>query len=124
MWRPPRSTRTDTRFPFPALFRSDFYSSCRFSLNLTLQDMFRTGYSPSVRLFEAAAFGSPIISDPWAGLESLFMPEAEILIAENSDDVLRALLDIPETRRLAIAAAGRSRDMAEHSSERLAAGLG
>src|SRR3546814_11443550 len=71
--------------------------------------MVRTGYSPSVRLFEAAACGSPIISDPWAGLEGLFMPEAEILIAENSGDILRALLDIPETRRLAIAAAGRSR---------------
>src|SRR3546814_7765989 len=83
--------------------------------------MVRTGYSPSVRLFEAAACGSPIISDPWAGLEGLFMPEAEILIAENSGDILRALLDIPETRRLAIAAAGRSRVLAEHSSERRAA---
>src|SRR3546814_16726922 len=75
--------------------------------------MVRTGYSPSVRLFEAAACGSPIISDPWAGLESLFMPEAAILIAENTDDALRALLDIPETRRLALAAGGRSRALAE-----------
>src|SRR3546814_9577247 len=84
----------------PPAAHADFYSSCRFSLNLTRQDMVRTGYSPSVRLFEAAACGSPIISDPWAGLEGLFMPEAEILIAENSGDILRALLDIPETRRL------------------------
>src|SRR3546814_12545127 len=51
------------------------------------------------------------------------MPEAEILIAENSGDILRALLDIPETRLLAIAAAGRSRALAEHSSERRAAEL-
>src|SRR3546814_9609511 len=55
----------------PPAAHADFYSSCRFSLNLTRQDMVRTGYSPSVRLFEAAACGSPIISDPWAGLEGL-----------------------------------------------------
>src|SRR3546814_16608778 len=61
----------------PPAAHADFYSSCRFSLNLTRQDMVRTGYSPSVRLFEAAACGSPIISDPWAGLEGLFIPEAE-----------------------------------------------
>src|SRR3546814_12085966 len=85
--------------------------------------MVRLCYSTRVVLVEASDCVSPIISDPWAGLESLFMPEAEILIAENSDDVLRALLDIPETRRLAIAAAGRSRVLAEHSSERRAAEL-
>src|SRR3546814_5087178 len=80
--------------------------------------MVRTGYSPSVRLFEAAACGSPIISDPWDGLEGLFMPEAEIMIAENSGDIMRALLEIPETSRLAIEAAGSSRVMEENSSER------
>src|SRR3546814_1924649 len=41
----------------PPAAHADFYSSCRFSLNLTRQDMVRTGYSPSVRLSEAAACG-------------------------------------------------------------------
>src|SRR3546814_15873466 len=84
----------------PPAAHADFSSSCRFSLNLTRQDMVRTGYPPSVRLFAAAACGSSIISVPWAGLESLFMREAEILIAENRASVLRAILDIPETRRV------------------------
>src|SRR5207253_6090561 len=40
-----------------------FYSAQRFTLNLTRAAMLRAGYSPSVRLFEAAACGTPIISD-------------------------------------------------------------
>lgn len=42
------------------------------TLNLTRTDMIKAGYSPSVRLFEAAACGMPIISDYWLGLETLF----------------------------------------------------
>ena len=45
-----------------------FYCRQRFTLNVTRADMIRTGWSPSVRLFEAAACGTPIISDRWEGL--------------------------------------------------------
>ena len=51
--------------------------------------MVRTGWSPSVRLFEAAACGTPIISDRWAGLEEL-LPEMPP-IADSADDVVDAL---------------------------------
>ena len=51
-----------------------FYSSCRWTLNVTRQDMIAAGWSPSVRLFEAAACGTPILSDRWAGLDTLFEP--------------------------------------------------
>ena len=44
-----------------------FYNRQRFTLNVTRADMIRAGWSPSVRLFEAAACGTPIISDRWAG---------------------------------------------------------
>jgi spore maturation protein CgeB len=40
-----------------------FYSRQRFTLNVTRADMIAAGWSPSVRLFEAAACGTPIISD-------------------------------------------------------------
>ena len=40
------------------------------------------GWSPSVRLFEAAAIGTPIVSDAWPGLDAFFVPGKEILIAE------------------------------------------
>ena len=102
---------------------ADFYSACRFSLNVTRADMVRAGYSPSVRLFEAAACGSPIISDRWAGLDGVFAPGAEILIADEAGQVLAALLDMPETRRLAMAEAARQRVAKEHGSDKRAAEL-
>ena len=75
---------------------ADFYAGCRFTLNVTRADMALAGFSPSVRLFEAAACGSPIISDRWAGIETLFAPGREILLAESPDDVLQALLEMSE----------------------------
>ncbi|MGN6104293.1 MAG: CgeB family protein, partial [Kofleriaceae bacterium] len=58
-----------------------FYNEMAFTLNVTRADMVAAGWSPSVRLFEAAACGVPIISDPWDGLDELFEPRTEILIA-------------------------------------------
>ncbi len=66
-----------------------FYNEQRFTLNLTRADMVKSGHSPSVRLFEAAACGVPIISDPWSGLEALFVPGVEIMLATQSDDTPR-----------------------------------
>ncbi len=70
----------------PAKHR-EFYNSQRFTLNVTRQDMIKAGYSPSVRLFEAAACGLPIISDYWDGLDHFFVPGQEILIAKNAAQV-------------------------------------
>jgi spore maturation protein CgeB len=92
-----------------------FYSSARFALNVTRQDMVRAGHSPSVRLFEAAACGSAIISDRWAGIESVLSPPDEIVIADDTTDVLRALA-MPEPDRCALAAAGRQRVLSAHTA--------
>lgn len=74
-----------------------FYSRQRFTLNVTRADMIEAGWSPSVRLFEAAACGTPIISDRWRGLGDL-LPEGEaICIADRPVDVIAALND--DTRR-------------------------
>src|SRR5690606_29120136 len=54
----PRNVERITRLP-PAEHRR-FYRSQRFTLNVTRRDMVRAGWSPSVRLFEAAACGTPI----------------------------------------------------------------
>ncbi len=45
--------------------------------------MVRAGWSPSVRLFEAAACGVPIISDYWPGLEEFFEPGRDIVVGET-----------------------------------------
>jgi len=93
-----------------------FYSSSRFTLNVTRRDMVMAGYSPSVRLFEAAACGVAIISDNWPGLSSFFQPGQEILLPVGPEDVVHYLTELsePETRRIGEAA--QARVLAEHTS--------
>ncbi|HXR61364.1 MAG TPA: glycosyltransferase [Solirubrobacterales bacterium] len=95
-----------------------FYASQRFTLNVTRAEMRAAGWSPSVRLFEAAACGVPVISDRWDGLDRLFTPGEEILIADDAEDVLRLLAETGEDRRLALAERARARVLAEHTAER------
>lgn len=97
-----------------------FYSSQKFTLNLTRDAMKRAGYSPSVRLFEAGACGVPIVSDSWAGLDTLFRPGKEILLAETADDMLRYLHEMSDGDRREIGAAARVRILAEHTPEKRA----
>ncbi len=93
-----------------------FYAASRFTLNVTRRDMIDAGYSPSVRLFEAGACGCPVLSDGWDGLDTLFVPGREIVICENTADVLLAL-DMPEAARRNMAKAARARILAEHTGE-------
>ena len=93
-----------------------FYTSQRFTLNLTRADMVRAGYSPSVRLFEAAACAVPIISDSWRGLDDFFLPGAEILISGSGQQTARILTEISDRERMAIGARARSRVAAEHTA--------
>jgi spore maturation protein CgeB len=100
-----------------------FYNAQHFTLNLTRADMIAAGFSPSVRLFEAAACGTPIISDCWDGIETLFEPGREILIAESSSDVLEWIRDVPESERQALGERARVRVLAEHTAAHRAAEL-
>lgn len=96
-----------------------FYNKQRFTLNVTRRDMISAGYSPSVRLFEAGACGTPIISDFWHGLDALFDVGREILIADNQKEVLQHL-QMPEQERLEMGMRLRERVMKEHTSVRRA----
>ena len=100
-----------------------FYNNQRFTLNVTRSAMIRAGYSPSVRLFEAAACATPIITDAWTGLSTFFEPGVEILIATSSDDVLRFLVDLSESRRLALGRRARQRVLREHTARHRAGEL-
>ena len=100
-----------------------FYNSQRFTLNVTRADMIRAGYSPSVRLFEAAACGTPIISDRFLGLDTIFEFGTEILIADRSDDILRYLQEIPENERIAIGDRACTRVLSQHTAAHRAAQL-
>lgn len=99
----------------PAQHRA-FYNAQRFTLNVTRADMIAAGYSPSVRLFEAAACGTPIISDHWEGLDTLFEPGVEILVAHDGHDVLGYLHDLPEEARRDVGARARERVRRGHTA--------
>lgn len=99
-----------------------FYCAQRFTLNVTRAEMVRAGWSPSVRLFEAAACGVPVISDAWEGLDAFFEPGREILIAHSAEDVEEHVA-LDEGTRRAIGARARRRVLAEHTAERRAAEL-
>jgi spore maturation protein CgeB len=100
-----------------------FYAAQRYTLNVTRAEMVQAGWSPSVRLFEAAGCGLPIVSDWWEGLDAFFEPGREILIAHDADDVERHLRDLDEGARLAVGARARARVVAEHTADRRAAEL-
>ncbi len=92
-----------------------FYAQSRFTLNVTRADMIEAGWSPSVRLFEAAACATPVISDCWDGLGELFEPGREIIIASSTGEVVDRLRQ-PQSAS-DIGKAARRRVMAEHISD-------
>lgn len=106
----------------PAAHRA-FYNGQRWTLNITRADMVEVGYSPSVRLFEAAACGVPILSDYWEGLEAFFALGTEIAVTRSAGDTLRALRETPEEERRAIGARARARVLTAHTAAHRAAEL-
>lgn len=96
----------------PPAEHAAFYSASRMTLNVTRADMIAAGWSPSVRLFEAAGCGTPILSDRWDGIETLFTPDSEIVLADDAHDTLAAL-----SRPLRdLGAAARERVLAAHTA--------
>jgi spore maturation protein CgeB len=100
-----------------------FYNSQHYTLNVTRADMVRAGYSPSVRLFEAAACAVPIISDYWEGLDTLLTPGKEILVARSAEESLTYLRRLSESERRNIGAAARKRVLARHTAAHRASEL-
>jgi spore maturation protein CgeB len=94
-----------------------FYSQQLWTLNITRADMISAGWSPSVRLFEAAACGCPAISDPWRGLEDFFRPGSDIHVAEATEDVVAIISQSGEQGRAEMARRARQRVLEVHTGE-------
>ena len=94
-----------------------FYSSSRFTLNLTRDDMKVAGYSPSVRLFEASACGTAILSDSWMGLEHFLTPGEEILLPSDAAETASILRYLSDHERARLGRRARERILGEHTSE-------
>ena len=101
---------------------SALYSSSRLTLNITRTEMARWGYCPSGRFFEAAACGTPIVTDCFGGLETFFDPEDELMIVDSAQDVISAI-ELPDSELARIAERARERTLAEHTGERRASEL-
>jgi spore maturation protein CgeB len=98
-------------------YHAQLYSSSRITLNVTRREMVVAGYSPSVRLFEAAACGATMASDIWPGLETFFTPGQEILLATGTDDMVRYLKNYDDAELRRIGRAARDRVLAAHTSD-------
>jgi len=107
----------------PPAEHRNFYNEQAFALTITRADMVRAGYSPSVRLFEAAACAVPIISDRWEGIETIFEPDEEIFLADTAADVLRLLRELPDEERRAAGQRGRDKILTKHTAAHRAAEL-
>jgi len=94
----------------------EFYNSQRLTLNVTRADMIASGYSPSVRLFEAAACGVPILTDDWPGLEEFFKPGRQILVVRTASDTLDCLRSMDPITLQQIGARARARVLAAHTA--------
>ncbi|MFL5253619.1 MAG: glycosyltransferase [Rhodopila sp.] len=103
----------------PPSAHADFYASMDWTLNVTRRDMIRSGFSPSVRLFEATACGIPVLSDRWIGIEDVLEPGRDLLVLDTTADIVEAL-SMPIERRLAIGAAGRETTLRRHTGRRRA----
>jgi spore maturation protein CgeB len=99
----------------PAEHRA-FYRQQRFTLNVTRGPMIQAWYSPSVRLFEAAACAVPIISDEWPGLERFFALGEEVLLSRGAEETLEYLRTLPEGERRAIGERARRRVLGAHTA--------
>jgi spore maturation protein CgeB len=117
----PKNVERITHLP-PSEHRA-FYNSQRFTLNVTRANMIAAGFSPSVRLFEAAACGTPIISDSWPGIETFFKPGEEILISESPQQTLAYLKDLSEADRRRLGDRAREQVLSRHTAKHRATEL-
>ncbi|MFY0526078.1 CgeB family protein [Archangium gephyra] len=103
----------------PPVEHPAFYCSSSLTLNVTRAPMAAMGWCPSGRLFEAAACGTPVLTDDWEGLDSFFVPGEEVLIAHSTEDAVEALSLSPE-ELARVGRRARERALTEHTAERRA----
>jgi spore maturation protein CgeB len=99
----------------PPAEHSRFYSRQRFTLNVTRADMIAAGWSPSVRLFEAAACATPVISDIWPGLDELLPIGKALLTARQTNDVVNVLMEMDDEKRRSVGQAARREVLKNHT---------
>jgi len=93
-----------------------FYSSSRITLNVTRAEMASNGWCPSGRFFEAAACGTPLLSDWWQGLDWFFDVVHDIRVVARAEHVENAIR-LPDAELLALSAHARERTLDDHTGQ-------
>jgi spore maturation protein CgeB len=89
--------------------------SARMVLNINRESMAQYGYSPPTRVFEVAGCGACLITDAWTGVEEFLLPDEEILVAHNAEDVVRHLRSTSPERAREIGRRARERVARDHT---------
>jgi spore maturation protein CgeB len=89
--------------------------SARTVLNVNRQAMAEYGFSPPTRIFEAAGCACCLITDAWAGVETFFQPDEEILVAASPEQIVAHLRGTTPERSRAIGRAARARVLRDHT---------
>jgi spore maturation protein CgeB len=84
-------------------------------LNVARDSMASIGFSPATRVFEAAGAAACLITDAWEGIEQFLLPEHEVLVARDGQDVADHLAALTPERARAIGDAALARVLAEHT---------
>lgn len=92
-----------------------FNCSARTVLNVNRDSMASYGFSPPTRIFEAAGSASCLITDAWEGIETFLEPDREVLVARSSEDVIRHLRTLGQSRARQIGQAALQRVLDEHT---------
>lgn len=92
-----------------------FYASSPITVSVTRGPMAEMGFCPSGRLFEAAACGTPVLSDSWSGLREFFEPGSEILVAHTTEEALDAI-ELPRDELSRLGRRARERALDEHTA--------
>jgi glycosyltransferase involved in cell wall biosynthesis len=95
----------------------EYCSRSRVNLNITRQTHAETYASSTARIFELAALGCCLVSNPLAGVEEWFEPERELVMLSEPGEVIERytwLLD-HETVRQRLGYAARERVLKEHT---------
>jgi spore maturation protein CgeB len=92
-----------------------FNCTPRAVLNVARDSMAHIGFSPATRVFEAAGAAACLITDAWEGIEQFLVPDREVLVARDGQDVVDHLAALTPARAEAIGAAARARVLAEHT---------
>ncbi len=92
-----------------------FNCTPRAVLNVARDSMAHIGFSPATRVFEAAGAAACLITDAWEGIEQFLIPDREVLVARDGQDVAEHLSALTPDRARSIGQAALKRVLAEHT---------